>query len=425
MTAAGERIEELAAVYRDLHANPELAFAEHRTAGIVADRLAAAGFETSTGVGGTGVVGVLSRGEGPTVLLRADMDALPVREATGLPYASERTAPAPGGGEVPVMHACGHDMHTTALLGAAAALAADPGWRGRLLLVFQPAEETGAGARAMVDDGLFARFGTPDVVLGQHVAPLPAGFLGLRPGPAFAASDALRITLFGRGGHGSRPETTVDPVVLAAAVVLRLQTVVSREIAASDTAVVSVGSIHAGSAANIIPDSAELLVSVRTFDAGVRERVLAAIARIARGEAATAGAEREPLIESLHAFPAVVNDAAACARTGAAFAGLDGVRVIDPGVVTGSEDVGILALEAGAPCCYWLLGGADPARFASVASESELVGVVSGLPSNHSPEFAPVIEPTLPVGVAALHAAARAWLGAAAGTSEPAAQSPA
>ncbi|WP_439565389.1 amidohydrolase [Microcella sp.] len=403
-------MSDLAELYRDLHAHPELSFAETRTAAIVAERLRALDFVVATDVGGTGVVGVLERGTGPTVLMRADMDALPVREETGLPYASAVTAVGPDGAEVPVMHACGHDMHVTALLGALGVLAAADDWQGRVLAVFQPAEEKGAGARALIDDGLFSRVGTPDGVIGQHVAPLPAGALGLRTGAAFAASDALRITLFGRGGHGSRPEATVDPVVLAAATILRLQTVVSRAIAATETAVVTVGAVHAGTAANIIPDSAELRLSIRTFDPDVRQRVLAAIERIVRGEAQAAGADREPVIETEYSFPAVVNDAAASDRVRTAFAeAMPAVMVVDPGVVTGSEDVGILAVEAGAPCVYWLLGGADPAHFAGLTSLDEITATVASLPSNHSPQFAPVIEPTIGVGVSALVAAARAW----------------
>lgn len=398
-------------LYRDLHAHPELSFQETRTAALVADRLRALGYETTTGVGRTGVVGTLSRGSGPTVLLRADMDALPVKEETGLPYASAVTGTTETGREVHVMHACGHDMHTTALLGSLEDLAMQQDWQGKIIAVFQPAEEQGAGARAMVDDGLFDRFGTPEVVLGQHVAPLPAGALGLRSGAAFAASDALRVTLYGHGGHGSRPETTVDPIVLAASVVLRLQTIVSREIPATDTAVVTIGSVRAGEAANIIPDSAELLLSIRTFDPVVRTKVLDAISRIVRGEAATAGTSREPVIEVLHSFPAVVNDAAAIERvTAGIHSSLPEIAIVDPGVVTGSEDVGILAAESGAPCAYWILGGADPAPFEGLTSLAEITAKVGELPSNHSPQFAPVIEPTLKIGIAALTSAARSWL---------------
>ena len=395
-------LADLADFYKDLHAHPELAFAEHRTAALVAARLRDLGYQVTEGVGRTGVVGVLRNGDGPVALLRADMDALPVSEQTGLPYAST----------TPVMHACGHDMHVACLLGAAAGLAADPAsWHGTLLLVFQPAEETGEGARAMIDDGLFGRFGSPDVVLGQHVSQIPAGVFGLRAGPAFAGSDPLRVVLHGRGAHGSQPESSVDPVVLAAATVLRLQTIVSRELAPSDHAVVTVGALHAGTVENIIPDQAELLLSVRTFDEKVRAKTLAAIERIVRGEAATAGAPADPEITPMVGTPPVINDPAACARVTEAFNTCFGPGlVLDPGPVSGSEDVGLLASEAGAPCAYWLLGGADPALFANVTSIEDAMAIINDLPSNHSPLFAPLVEPTLRAGVTALTCAARAWL---------------
>ncbi len=402
----------LAAIYRDLHSHPELAFHENRTAGIVAGRLRDLGYDTTTGVGRTGVVGVLRNGAGPTVLLRADMDALPVHERTGLDYASTAVHADGDGKDVPLMHACGHDMHVTCLLGAAAALAADSSsWRGTLLLVFQPAEENGEGARAMIDDGLYDRFGLPGIVLGQHVSPIPAGLLGLRTGPAYAAVDSLRVVLRGQGGHSSRPETSVDPIVMAAATVLRLQGIVSREVAPTDTAVVTVGALHAGTKENIIPDEAELLLSVRTFDETVRARTLAAIERIVRAEAAASGAPADPEITVFGSFPAVVNDAAASTRVSDAFAaGLGQGLVLDPGPVTGSEDVGLLATAAGVPCVYWLLGGADPALFANVTSMTEAEAIARALPSNHSPLFAPVIDPTLRTGITALTSAARAFL---------------
>jgi amidohydrolase len=405
-------LADLTRIYRDLHAHPELAFAEHRTAGIVAARLRDLGYQTTTGVGRTGVVGLLANGNGPTVLLRADMDALPVLERTGLDYASTERATGADGKEVPVMHACGHDAHVTCLLGAAAALADQTSdWSGTLLLVFQPAEEIGQGARAMIDDGLFNRFGVPDVVLGQHVTPMPAGLLGVTAGPAFAAADALRVVLHGKGGHGSRPESAVDPVLMAAATVLRLQAIVSRELPAADAAVVTVGALHAGTAANIIPDQAELLLSVRTFDPAVRGKILAAIERIVAAEAAASAAPAAPEITSLGTFPVVVNDAAACAKVSEAFAaGIGPGLVLDPGPVTGSEDVGLLATASGAPCAYWLLGSADPALFAGIASLAEAKAIIDTLPSNHSPLFAPLPEPTLRTGIAALTSAARAWL---------------
>jgi amidohydrolase len=403
-------LDDLAAFYRDLHAHPELAFAERRTATLVAERLRALGYRVTTGVGGTGVVGLLENGDGPTVLLRADMDALPVEEQTGLPYASIQRVTDASGRDVPVMHACGHDVHVTCLLGAAAELAAGAdSWRGTLMLVFQPAEETGEGAQAMLSDGLYDRFPTPSVVLGQHVMPLPAGVFGVHAGPAYAAADTLRVILRGAGGHGSRPEAAIDPILMAAATVLRLQGIVSREIAAGDTAVVTVGALHAGTVANIIPDQAELLLSVRTFESKVRDRTLAAIDRIVRAEAAASGAQADPEITSIGHFPAVVNDAAACARVQDALSAGLGL-VLDPGPVTGSEDVGQLATAAGVPCAYWLVGGADPALFAGVATVDEARAVVERLPANHSPLFAPVVEPTLRAGIAGLTAAARAWV---------------
>jgi len=404
--------DQLIATYRDLHAHPELAFAEMRTAGLVAERLLSLGYEVHTAIGGTGVLGVLTNGSGSTVLLRADMDGLPVLEETGLEYASKLRATDHEGNAVPVMHACGHDVHVTCLLGAAAELAGDrSAWAGRLMVVFQPAEELGAGAQAMVDDGLFDRFGTPDVVLGQHVAPMPAGLVGLHPGIAMAASDTLSVTMHGTGGHGSRPEATVDPIVMAAATILRLQTIVARETADSETAVVTVGMIQAGSAANVIPDRAVFRVNVRTVDERVRARTLAAIRRIVVAEAEASGAPRPPEIDHTDHFPALTNDPAASARTQAALEDQLGAgTVIDPGIVTGSEDVGVLSRAAGAPCVYWFLGGAEPAAFATATTDADLREVLRTLPSNHSPEYAPVETPTLTLGVRALVAAAQAWL---------------
>ena len=403
---------EWAELYKDFHRNPELSFQETRTAGIVAERLTAMGYEVTTGVGGTGVVGVLRNGDGPTVLVRADMDGLPVQEKTGLAYASSARGTDADGRDVPAMHACGHDMHVTCLLGACEVLSAErTSWSGTVLAVFQPAEELGAGANAMLADGLYERFGTPVVVLGQHVAPLPAGVIGLRGGATFAASDGVRIVLHGKGGHGSRPEATVDPVVMAAATVMRLQTIVSREIAGTDTGVVTIGKLSAGTANNIIPDDAELLLNIRSYDVGVRDRMLASISRIAHGEAIAAGAAREPDVEHFASFPAVVNDPDGVEATRAALAGVC-QAVVDPGQVTGSEDVGSFATAAGVPCVFWLLGGADPTLFEGSSSIESIVERVRTIPSNHSPLYAPVIEPTLGIGQAALVAAARVWLGA-------------
>lgn len=401
---AGMR-DELADLYRDLHRNPELSMAEHRTAAVAARRLADAGFAVTTGVGGTGVVGVLENGPGPVVMLRADMDALPLREDTGLEYASTATGTAPDGTTVPVAHACGHDMHVAWLAGAAALLAAGRDrWRGTLLAVFQPGEETAQGARAMIDAGLTRRFPRPDVILGQHVMPMPAGWLGVRPGPVLAAGDSFRVRLFGRGGHGSWPELTVDPVVMAAAVVLRLQTIVSREVATDDAVNLTVGSIHAGTKDNIIPEEAELRLKVRTFDDAVRDRVLAAMERIIRAEAMASGAPREPEITPTERYPLTVNDAAATARAAAALRRRFGDAVEDLTVpYPASEDFGLFGREWGSPAVFSFVGGIDPEAYAAARDAGRLT---EDIPGNHSPRFAPVIHPTLEIGVEAMVATA-------------------
>ncbi|MBL1077241.1 amidohydrolase [Nocardia sp. 2] len=400
------RTADLAELYRDLHAHPELSFAEYRTASLVARRAKALGYEVTEGVGGTGVVARLANGPGPLILLRADMDALPIREQTGLPYASVAIDPDSG---QPIMHACGHDMHTVCLLGALDLLAASRDrWSGTVLGVFQPAEEIGAGAQAMVDDGLFERFGKPEIVLAQHVLPIAAGTVATRAGAILSANDSLMVTLHGRGGHGSRPETTVDPIVLAAATVLRLQTIVSREIAATEQAVVTVGTLHAGTKENIIAEEAQLGLSVRTYSAEVRARVLEAVRRIVRAEAEAAGADRAPTIEYLTRLPVTVNDVVALDKTRAALcSALGSERVLEMGAFPASEDVGILAEAAGAPLSFWFFGGADPAK---VAAAQERGTVEADIPMNHSPYFAPLAEPTIGCGVTALTAAAMAWL---------------
>ncbi|MDQ2660660.1 MAG: amidohydrolase, partial [Actinomycetota bacterium] len=282
-------------------------------------------------------------------------------------------------------------------------------WSGTLVALFQPAEEYGGGAETMIADGLYDRVPTPDIVLGQHVAPFPAGFAALRPGVVMAAADSLTIRIHGAGGHGSRPETTVDPVYLAASTTVRLQGIVARELAATDAAVVTVGQLHAGTKNNIIPAEATLGLSVRTLDATVREKVLASIERITTAEAAASGTPREPEFECQERFPLTVNDAAATMRTTAALeAALGAEHVIDSGVVSASEDVGILATAAGVPLVYWFLGGSDPSLFGDALVTGRMP---DDIPSNHSPYFAPLIEPTLGVGVTALVAAAREWLG--------------
>src|SRR5437763_7787692 len=267
-----DALDDLEALYKDIHSHSELSMQEKRTAGLAAERLRAAKFDVIEGVGETGVVGVLRNGEGPTVMLRADMDALPVQEATGLPYASTVTATDRDGNTVPVAHACGHDMHVAWLVGATTLFArARDAWRGTLLAVFQPAEETAEGAQAMIDDGLFTRFPKPAVVLGQHVMVGSAGVLSSRARVITSAADSLQIRLFARGAHGSMPQASIDPVVMPAATVLRLHTIVSRELAPAEAAVVTIGALQAGTKENVIPDEALLKLNVRTFDEGVRK----------------------------------------------------------------------------------------------------------------------------------------------------------
>jgi len=399
---------ELADFYRDLHQHPELSLQEHRTARLVADALWPLGFEVTEQVGGTGVVGLLRNGDGPVVMLRADFDALPVEEQTGLPYASTDRARGQDGAEVPVMHACGHDMHAACLLGAAALLARTPGtWSGTLLVVFQPAEELGRGANDMVNDGLFRRFPVPGIVLGQHVGPLPAGMIGYASGPVMAASDSAQVVLYGQGGHGSRPEAAIDPVLMAANIVTRLQGIVARQVSPAETAVVTVGRLQAGTKDNIIPDTAELGINIRTYSPQTRDLVRAAIERIIAAEATASAAPRPPQITWNISTPVLVSDPVATETTMAAFTGHFGLeRLLPLPLVTASEDVGIFGEAAGIPTVFWFWGGPDTQTVLSAMSEGRL----DSLPGNHSPHFAPVIEPTLSTGIETLTVAARTWL---------------
>ena len=401
-------LPDLEDLYKDIHSHPELSMQEKRTAALAAERLRAAAFEVTTGVGITGVVGVLRNGDGPTVMLRADMDALPVEEATDLPYASKATATDREGNVVPVSHMCGHDMHVTWLVGAAALLArARAAWRGTLLAVFQPGEETAEGAHAMIADGLRERFPKPDVVLGQHVMVGPAGTVAGRAGAITSAADSLQIRLFGRGAHGSMPQASVDPVVMAAATVMRLQGIVSREVAAAEAAVVTVGALQAGTKENVIPDEAIIKLNVRTFDEGVRTRVLAAIERIVNAEAAASGAPRKPEITTLDRYPLNVNDRDASKRLVDAFRlhfGAEQVR--ETGPAPASEDFGSFGTDWHAPSAFWFVGGTDPELYARAKAANRL----NELPVNHSPKFAPVLHPTLRTGVETLVVAATTWM---------------
>jgi amidohydrolase len=403
-------IPDLEALYKDIHAHPELSMQETRTAGLAADRLRAAGYEVTTGVGKTGVVGLLHNGDGPTLMLRADMDGLPIQEATGLPYASKVKTKDREGITVPVGHMCGHDMHVTWLAGATALFAqAREAWRGTLMAVFQPGEETAEGAQAMIDDGLFKRFPKPAVVLGQHVMVGPAGAVAGRIGAITSAADSLQIRLFGRGAHGSMPQSSIDPVVMAAATVMRLQTIVSREVAAAEAAVVTVGALQAGTKENVIPDEAIIKLNVRTFDEGVRKRVLAAIERIVNAEAAASGAPRPPEITPLDRYPLNVNDAEATRRVVDAFRRhFPAERVRQTGAAPASEDFGSFGTEWHVPSVFWFVGGTDP----DVYARAKEAGRLNELPVNHSPLFAPVIHPTLQTGVETLVVAAQAWFSA-------------
>ena len=401
-------LSDLEKLYTDIHAHPELSLQETRTAGLAAERLRQAGYEVTTGIGKTGVVGLLRNGNGPTVMLRADMDALPVEEATGVPYASHVKAKDREGKTVPVMHACGHDMHVAWLVGATTLLAQTRAhWKGTLMAVFQPAEETAEGAQAMIDDKLFERFPKPDVVLGQHVMVGPAGAIGGRIGAITSAADSLQIRLFGRGAHGSMPQASIDPVVMAAAVVLRLQTIVSREIAPAESAVVTIGSLQAGTKENVIPDEAVIKLNVRTFDEGVRKRVLDAITRIVNAEAAASGAPKPPEITPLDRYSLVTNDAEATAQVVRAFRQYfpaDDIR--ETGAASASEDFGSFGAEWHAPSVFWFVGGTDAGIYAKAKAENR----INEIPTNHNPRFLPVIHPTLETGVQTLMVAARAWL---------------
>lgn len=402
-------IPDLLDLYQDLHRHPELSLQEHHTARRICEALSSLPLEVTTGVGGTGIVALLCNGRGPTAMLRADIDALPVEEKSGLPYASVERGRDRYGNDVPIAHACGHDMHAACLVGALRVLdQSRDSWSGTVMAVFQPAEELLCGATDMIGDGLFERFPRPDIVLAQHVTPLPTGTIGYCPGPMLAAIDSADVRLHGRGGHGSRPESTIDPIVLASSIVMRLQTIVAREIPASETAVVTVGRLRSGTKDNIIPDEAELGVNIRTFSSAMRTRVIDAVERIIRAEAAASGVEREPEINWHLSGPVLISDPEATDRTVEAFIERFGPeRVSRRAPATASEDAGHFGAELDVPTVYWYWGGSDPERFARAAAAGRLD---QDIPFNHSPEFAPIAEPTLATGVDALVTAALTWL---------------
>lgn len=399
----------LDALYRELHRAPELSLQEEKTAARMAAQLRALGFEVTERVGGHGVVGVLRNGKGPTVALRTELDALPVKEQTGLPYASTATAVDASGGTVPVMHACGHDVHMASWVGAATLLSRSrERWRGTLVMIGQPAEEVLSGARAMLADGLFTRFPRPDVAVAFHDTNLlPAGQVGVTPGFAFARADNVDVTIFGKGGHGAAPHQTVDPVVIAARTVIALQTIVSREVNPIDPAVITVGSIHGGTKHNIVPDEVKLQLTVRSYKEEVQKHLLAAIERIARAEAVAARAPREPVVTvaSGQSVASLFNDPSVTKRLGAALAHAFGAaNVVDLPPRMASEDFSELG-RAGVPIVQLFVGAVEPGAFAKAKASG------TNVPGPHSPLFAPDREPTIRTGTATLTLAALELLG--------------
>ena len=385
------------ALYLDLHQHPELSSHETRTAALLARRLRQLGYEVTENVGGTGVVGIMKNGSGPTVMLRTELDALPVEELTGLPYASKIRTKDDSGRDVPVMHACGHDLHMSSWWGTAAIMARTKDtWHGTLMLIAQPAKETIFGAKRMVEDGLFTRFPKPDVGIALHdTNDMPVGQVGITPEYSWANADSLRITVYGKGGHGARPETTVDPIVIAASIVVRIQSIVSREIRTGEVAVITVGYFQAGTKNNIIPGQAEMGLTVRSYKPEIRKHLLTAIERIANGEAEAGGAEKMPLIEEYESTSAVYNDPILSRHLAATLEtalGKSNVVVQPPAMV--SEDYSVF-VEQGVPSFYLRLGVADPEKLRQAKAAGK------ELPSHHSPLFAPVAEPALRTGITA------------------------
>jgi amidohydrolase len=385
------------ALYLDLHQNPELSSHETQTAVKLAARLRDLGYDVAEHVGGTGIVAILKNGPGPTIMLRTELDALPVEEKTGLAYASKVHTKDDSGRDVPVMHACGHDIHMASLVATATIMAhTKDSWHGTLMLVGQPAEETISGAKAMLADGFLTRFPKPDVAVALHVVnTTPAGTVAIASGTYDTNADSLRVTIYGKGGHGSLPQTTIDPIVIAAKTILALQTIVSREVKPGEMAVVTVGYVRAGTKNNIIPDQAELGLTVRTYKENVRKQVLAAIARIVKAEAEASGAPHEPLIERYEQTDSVYNDPGLAAREkGVLESALGKENVMNEEPIGASEDFSYF-VEQGIPGFYFELGGAEPQEFLKAKAEGR------NLPSNHSPLFAPDVEPSLRTGIAA------------------------
>jgi len=395
------------ASYKDIHQNPELSLQEVRTAGIVAQKLRDAGFEVTEKVGKTGVVGLLKKSDGPVVMLRADMDALPMPENTGVPYASTKTGVNKKGETVPVCHSCGHDMHMAWLIGAATILSsARQEWRGTVMAVFQPAEETAEGSQAMLDDGMMDRFPRPDVILGQHLLAYRAGSVGYRSGQILTSGDSLLVRFFGKGAHGAMPQNSIDPIVMTAATVMRLQSIVSREVSPQASAVVTIGEFHAGTAENIIPAEAYIKLNVRTTDEAVRNHVMEAIKRICVAEAQASNAPKDPEFEVINNYPLTVNDAVVTKKVAEAFRNHFGERVSEIQPEGASEDFSRFGRAWKSPYMFWFVGGTAPEKYDQAVRE----GTIRQLPGPHSPLWAPILHPTLETGIETMLAAAGVWL---------------
>ncbi|MCJ1237757.1 hypothetical protein MMC14_005744 [Varicellaria rhodocarpa] len=392
-------------VYKDFHLHPELSTQEARTAKIAANHVESLGYRVRRHIGGYGFAGVLDNGHGPTVLLRAEMDAPPIEENTSLPYASKARMRDTDGIEKPVSHACGHDMHVTCLMAAAKLLFdARDHWQGRLLLIFQPNEERGGGARAMIQDGLYEHndIPDPDVVLGQHVVNIRSGFIATRKGYSLAGKTVFEVTVLGRGGHDSAPQDCIDPVVLAAYIVIRLQGIVSCEVDPNKMVLVTCGSIHGGDAPNVIPDKAMLKVDIRSYCPDVLEKAVAAFHRIVDAECQASGVTENPILKRIEDFPPVVCDSATVASIAEEFKkhfGRDHAESI--ALDTAADDFCLLAPE-GVPYAYWNFGSEDHDKWQKAHDE----GCMNELPGNHSSRYAPLIQPTLKAGTHALGVAA-------------------
>ncbi|KIW18163.1 hypothetical protein PV08_02451 [Exophiala spinifera] len=403
------------ALYKKLHANPELSHQEVETASLIVRHLSglSGDLDIRPGIGGHGLIAILRNGAGPTVLLRADMDALPVAERTNLEYTSHRKQLGKDGLERPVAHACGHDVHVICLLIAAEALInARRAWAGSIVFLFQPAEEAGDGALGMVNDGLYdeSRHNcpVPDIVLGQHVAPIRAGIVTSKTGAIMSSSDSLKITIFGRGGHASMPHHCIDPVVTASHIVVRLQTISSRVVPPDEVAIITVGSIHAGEAENVICDHASFTINIRTLNEEVRLTVLKHINSVIKAECEASFCEKPPQIEHHMSLPTTSNAAEVETKLQATLKDFFGPDfMVAPKSSLASEDFSILASSIGKPYCFWLFGGTDQELWDSMAAQGKL----DKIPINHSAEFAPVIDPTLQTGGDAMTAAALTFLG--------------